>query len=136
MYKCKHFKIEELVSQATLAYLGEEACWKLFDERALMMLDKLRETFGPATVNDWIFGGKHDSRGFRAPNDPDGARYSDHRFGRAFDVIFQKKSAKDVRAYIIAHKEDFPFITCIEDGVSWLHFSCRNTNRIEIITAK
>lgn len=136
MYKCKHFKIQELVSQATLAYLGEEACWNILDERALMMLDKLRDKFGPANVNDWIFGGKYDSRGYRAPNDPDGARYSDHRFGRAFDVVFKKVHAEQVRSYILANKDEFPFITCIESGVSWLHFSCRNTSRIEIVTNK
>lgn len=55
MYKCSHFKIQELVPPAIFEARGEKA-WELLDERLLITLDRLRDRFGPITVNNWHSG--------------------------------------------------------------------------------
>ena len=129
MYKCKHFKIEELVPPSIVRDYGERA-WQFLDERALRTLDKLRDKFGKTIVNDWVFGGKNKYRGFRPHYCTVGATQSQHRFGRAFDCIFPESDIDDVREYILEHPKEFRYINAVEIGVSWLHFDVRNCKRI------
>lgn len=128
MYKCKHFTIKELVSKDLYLDRGERA-WALLDERALIMLDRLRGKFGTMIVNDWAFGGKNEYRGFREPSCLVGAQYSQHRFGRAFDCSFSHISADEVREYILSHPEEFEYIKAVEMNVNWLHFDVRNNGK-------
>ena len=129
MYKCKYFRIEELVPVA-IAKNYKEKAWMFLDEDALITLDQLREKFGKIKVNDYLFGGKNQFRGLRPQNCKIGAKLSQHRFGRAFDCIFLDANIDDVRAYITANEDEFPYINAIEMGVSWLHFDTRNIKRI------
>jgi hypothetical protein len=135
-YKPKYFKPWELVDKTTYELFGDDV-WFLFRPEMLMSLDNIREHFGkPVTVNNWKEGGKIDSGGFRTNTDPTGAKYSQHRFGNAADCHFQDLNADEVRAEIIKNKdaESFKFITCLEVGVTWVHFDCRNIeNRIKLI---
>jgi hypothetical protein len=123
----------ELVDKETYQKRGELA-WELLDERALKTLDLLREMFGCAIVNDYPFGMKNQFRGFRPRNCEVGAEYSMHKQGKAFDVSFWEAYEKDVKNYIYNHSESFPYITCIEKDVSWLHFDVRNCNPIKIVS--
>ena len=130
MYKCKHFSIEELVSPGTFQARGEKA-WLLLDDRMLITLDRLREKYGKATVNNWKFGGDRHWSGLRTPDSPYYSTYSQHSYGRAADVIFNDVTSEEVRQEIIANPTDptFEFITSMEEGVSWLHFDVRNCER-------
>jgi hypothetical protein len=132
MYKCRHFDIEELVPRAVILLLGRDSAWVVFDDRALRTLDGLRDKFGATYVNDWQIGGNMDSRGYRCPNDKDGADFSQHKLGNAFDCTFKTAKVETVRAYILAHPDEFPWITGIEKGVSWLHFDTGNRTRITV----
>lgn len=127
MYKCKHFKIHELVPKHVYKERGERA-WLCFDDRALQTLDSLRDEFGSATVNNWYWGGPRQWSGLRTSESPYGTQYSQHRYGRAFDVLFRHKTAQEVREHIMSNQEDFPHIRGIEDGpaISWLHFDTGN----------
>ena len=87
MYRCKHFKIEELVPPSIARDHGERS-WQFLDQRALKTLDKLRDKFGKIIVNDYSFGGRNKYRGFRPHYCHVGAIQSQHRFGRAFDCTF------------------------------------------------
>lgn len=129
MYKCKHFKLEELVPPSIFRDYGERA-WQFLDERALKMLDKLRAKFGKITVNDWEWGGTNKYRGFRPHYCTIGATQSQHRFGRGFDCIFEDTTAEEVRKYIMENPKEFRFINSMEVDVSWLHFDVRNCQRI------
>ncbi|HBC3824791.1 TPA: hypothetical protein NJ423_003404 [Vibrio parahaemolyticus] len=42
MYKCQHFKIQELVTPQMYSTWGVR-CWSLFDDRLLRTLDALRK---------------------------------------------------------------------------------------------
>jgi len=131
MYKCKHFIIQELVSEGTFNKRGEKA-WMLLDNRVLMTLDLLRERYGQMTVNNWKWGGDRSWSGLRTSDSPWFSTYSQHSFGRAADCLFKETTAEQVRQDILASPDDptFQFINSIELGVSWLHFDVRNCDRI------
>ena len=131
-YICEHFTIEELVSKRVFDIRGQRA-WQLLDVRGLMTLDRLRRRYGRMTINDWLWGGKNESRGLRTPESKWFSEFSQHTFGRGFDVIFHDGvTAEQVRQDILAEPDhpDFEFIMSIELGVSWLHFDIRNCERI------
>lgn len=125
MFVPKHFQWYELMpSEEYKPY------WLiLMDERILRTLDEIREYYGrPVIVNNWHSGGKFRLRGFRPMTGNVGAKYSQHRFGRAADFDVQGISAEQVRNDI--RNGCFPAITCIEAGVSWVHADVRNTTRL------
>ena len=133
MYKCKHFKIYELVDPVTYEIRGEKA-WELLDDRALKTLDAIRDYFGvPITVNDWKWGGKRQWSGLRTAESPYYSPYSQHSFGRAFDCLVSGMAAQDVREAILKNRtKHFPYITGIELDVNWLHFDCRNHAPVKV----
>lgn len=130
-YKPKYFQTYELVPEWVYNTYGESSL-RFLDNRILKMADLLREKFGKATCNDWFWGGNYDSRGFRPPNDPDGAKLSAHKRGQALDLIFTA-SAEKIRQYIIDNPDEFEYITLIEADVNWVHISCENVEKLTII---
>lgn len=133
MYKPQNFIIQELVSPEIYEEHGEKA-WKFLDTRLLRSIQKLRSQFGPAIINNWHMN--HNSElstrkysGLR-PFDCDvGADMSQHKFGRAADMIFANHTAEEVRRGIREVPERFPYITFVEDNVSWVHIDVRHTAR-------
>lgn len=136
----KHFKLKELVDKKTFETMGEEA-WKLFKPDALQALDDLREFFGfPVTVNNWHAGGTLQWRGFRTKEKAAalGSPNSRHAVGDAFDLDVAGKTAKEVRAIIVAEKNHplLKKIMRLEDNVSWVHFDLKPVqNRIYLFRA-
>jgi len=130
MYQCKHFIIQELVPPHIYHKRGDKA-WELLDAKALRMLDAVRERFGVTTVNNWHLGRDREWSGLRTADSPYFSATSQHTFGRAFDCIFNGVSAEDARRYILAHSDEFPFITSMELGTSWLHFDVRNCDAVK-----
>lgn len=124
-YQPIHFSLQELVDPATYEARGHKA-WELLDPRMLQSLDALREQFGPLNVNDWHRGGRFSLRGFRPMTATTGAVYSQHKFGRAIDCQSTRYTAETMRRHILAHPEQYPYITALERDVSWLHFDVRN----------
>lgn len=131
IYKCKYFKIYELVPKAVYEARGEKA-WQLLDENILRTIDKLREKYGRITINDWKWGGKNQWRGLRTADSKYFSQYSQHTFGRAMDLIFNDITAEDVRQDILRdlNSELYKYITSFEEGTSWLHIDTRNCDRI------
>ena len=106
--------------------LGDKL-WLMFDYRILWTYDKLRKRYGKITMNDWLWGGHNQYRGWRPFDCPVGAKLSQHKFGRAGDGIFTMP-AEEIRQDILKHQNDYDFqyISVIEGNVSWLHCDCRN----------
>lgn len=101
------------------------------------VLEKLRELFGPITINNWHTGGiRHDS-GFRAPDSETGAKYSAHRMGTGFDLKFSKSKPVDVYLHILNNQSDFPYISRMENAEitgTWLHIEiCTNKRDGDIV---
>lgn len=93
MYKCKYFKIKELVNPAMLS-IPENILWMMFDDRVLRTADQIREWYGPCTVNTSAL----ENCGLRSFS-AGGAEFSQHKFGRALDIhiLAIEKSAKLVK---------------------------------------
>ena len=135
MYKPDNFELYELLDKVTYhttMHYGDTR-WQWFDDRALITLEKLREWAGTTLINDWYWGGENQWGGLRPLNCPVGALMSQHRFGRAFDPKFVFKTADEVREYILSNRDKFPYITCLEFGIPWTHFDCRNYDGLLMI---
>lgn len=148
MYKCKHFALKELVHPSFLG-TNSDILWRLFDERLLKMADKIREKYGPCTVNA---NGLTDC-GLRKMDSGTGARFSAHKFGRALDlhirsvelkaVEIQDKAARKklkgkeytkIRETLLLNHE----FDCLSfeqnsaeypDGITWLHIEVTNRDK-------
>lgn len=127
-YRPEHFALHELVPPEILRSRGD-AGWELLDPGALVTLDALRTQFGSLTVNNYEWGGRYRESGLRSAESRTGARYSQHKYGRAFDCKFKRATPQEVYAYILATPEQFPHLTTLEDieaTPTWLHFDTRN----------
>lgn len=99
MYKCKHFKIQELVSPIVYNQWGDKA-WQFFDPEILQDLDTIREHWGRAIIiNNWATGGNLKQCGLRSNLDDlvknkKTLYLSAHIMGKAFDLHDSKGSNK------------------------------------------
>ena len=137
-YRCKYFKIKELVHPSFLG-TNENILWMLFDERVLKGADRIRELYGACTVNA---DGLTDC-GLRKMDSKTGAVFSAHKFGRALDLHirsielegakikdpverkkFKIKEYNKVRERLMVNHE-FDYLV-FENGISWLHIACQN----------
>lgn len=131
LYIPKFFKIQELVPQHVYNERGDKA-WELLDPLLLDSADAIRRMFGPMTVNNWHVGGSREWSGLRTEHSPYGTMYSQHRFGRALDMIPHDVPVDVVRKYIVDNSNEFPLITGIELDVNWLHIDVRNSKGVKL----
>lgn len=140
MYIPKHFTVSEMVPPeigTSIQAHGDNWTWAvLFDERLLRVMDDLRDSFGPMLVNDWANGGGTKYRGFRPPGCGVGSMFSQHKFGRAVDMIPKDHAAESIRKFILKYPlpDRFKDIGAIEMGISWLHIDVRQRVGDEILT--
>lgn len=132
LYIPTHFTAAEMVPKAIYdKYKNRGDVWffqTLLDERLLIVADAIRTKFGSMTINDWSFTGPNQFRGFRPPSCGIGATLSQHRFGRAADMIPKAAIHPDeIRDYIIAHQHNkiWEYIGGLEMDISWLHIDVR-----------
>lgn len=131
-YKCKYFKIKELVCPILLKNISEDILWMMFDDRLLRCADLIREKYGAITINT----GDLVDCGLRDINSKTGARYSAHKLGRALDLhidsIEKKKLSKEekIKEYNIVREEllEDERFNCLsfENNISWLHIDTYN----------
>lgn len=127
MKKAKYFGIKELISRACYEKFGEKA-WALFDEKAIITLDWIRENIGkPITVNDWAWGGLQQHRGYRWEDCHIGAAFSSHKEGKAFDFSVKGMTDNEVKDWLDEHERELPFKIRIEeeDTNAKVHFDVR-----------
>ena len=136
IYKPEFFTLEEMLPstmQAEIALLGD-LLWLRFDARALITADRLRRRCGTALANTWGLSEKmrslygiHQFRGFRPLDCQIGSALSQHKEGRAVDLVFLSCPVQHLREDIITDPfhPDFEYITGLEMSVSWLHFDVR-----------
>ena len=131
MYIPKYFGIKELVPKDIYDKYrsrGSNFLFQVvFDERLLMLIDRIREEFGPMVVCDWASGGGSHYRGFRPPDCSVGAALSQHRFGRAVDMIPKNVSPDDMRPQIISdqNSDKWKVIGGLEMDITWFHVDVR-----------
>ena len=110
MYKCKYFKIKELVNPAMLS-IPENILWLMFDDRVLRIADQIREWYGECTVNTAVL----EDCGLRAFN-AGGAVYSQHKYGRALDIhiLAIEKSAHSLAALMLERH----LSSCVKEAIN------------------
>lgn len=128
----KNLFLDEYISKEMYSKYSSQILIGLIDSRLIIADQKLRDIFGPVTINNWWNGGERQWSGLRLPASPDYSLTSQHSYGRSSDKLFKNVSAEEVRLYIITHYKELG-ITCIEKNVSWLHSDCRNYNGLLIV---
>lgn len=128
MYKCKYFKIEELVPPQLLDLVEEDVAWKMFDENLLKAADWVKEKFSPnepVIINDWSWSGPFKYSGLRTRDWEHYNPNSMHPYGKALDMKFPRnpKLVDEIREFIRDNQKTIPYITEVEEEVSWLHIS-------------
>ena len=138
MKKSKYFKIHELVSPSMLEKVHEDVLWKMFNPQTIDSIDRIKEKFnnGSVTINSYKFGGNRTESGLRTKDSSYYSSGSQHSVGCAFDMVFSKYDANEVREYIVANRDEFPGITRVEGKVSWLHIDSKDTGLDEIYIFK
>lgn len=121
--KCKWFEIRELIPPDIYDKSMEDELWCLIDDNLKEVLDFIREYIikAPLTCNNWHLEGERVTSGYRDRNCPVGAKYSQHKEGRAADLICSEYTAEQMRQMILASQCDLPHYIRMEDGVDWLH---------------
>ena len=135
----KNFHLHELVDKATYEKFGDFS-QRFLDEETVKLVQLFRERYGSTTVNNWYQGGNLQFRGFRPPNCSVGGSYSQHKFGRGFDLNCAKATPDEIREDIMSNEELFlnMGLTRIEDGAfapTWLHIDRAWTgdNKIHVV---
>lgn len=127
-YRCKYFKIEELVHPNLLKTIPEDILWSMFDDRLLRIADRYRENYGPIFIN----GRGLVDCGLREMDSKTGAKYSAHKFGRALDLhiisIEDLNLSKEekIDRYNKVRRECIYADINYEDNISWLHIDTYN----------
>lgn len=133
----RFFTAEEVVPKLTHTMLKAAGVdpFLLIDPRLLIVADRLRERYGKLIINDWTFGGELELSGWRPGDCKTGAKYSQHKFGRAFDFHPQEATVEEIRHDLLVRPDRrcYEFISAVEKDVAWLHIDVRNNNTGKII---
>jgi hypothetical protein len=132
----KNFKLEELVSPIIFKQYREKSIWFL-EPRIIVAIQTIRNYINtPIKINDWADGGTFKNSGLRPFNCAEGAKYSQHKFGRAMDLKQTKYTNDEFRQIIKEmHKTHLlGLVTAIENNTpTWVHIDCRNTGNLELM---
>ena len=126
-----YFCIEELVDKTVFDKYGE-AAWKFLDETILETLLIIREGLDkPISINNWKYDGQFSQRGLRhnmssLVKNKTRLYLSAHIFGKAVDFDVAGMTAVEVREWIVANADLFPFKIRLERNmkgkpISWVH---------------
>jgi hypothetical protein len=134
MYRCKHYKIKELVNPEFLKKFSEDLLWTFFDDRLLKAADGIRDKFGSCFVN--TADGALKDCGARLQSSVTGSQWSPHKLFRALDIhiasIENKKPSKEAKIIEynkirsdLAANDKFDFLN-FEANIAWLHIDTYN----------
>jgi hypothetical protein len=130
MQVTKNFSVQELVPPDVYNARGDAAA-QLIDLRIVLVAQWLREKTGQSIViNNWNSGGQYQESGLRNFDTATGAKWSQHKFGRALDLKVNGMEPEAVRQLIRDNWDTLKVIglTTIEkDTPTWVHIDCRYT---------
>lgn len=139
----ENFFLDEFVPPELYNERGAR-CASLVDIRVFMFAQWLRDKTGkPVTINNWWKGGQYHESGRRMPNTRTGAKWSQHKDGRAGDYKVEGMTPKEVHELILANEAELiekQWVTTLEDlrdTPTWTHADCRYTglDKIQIVRA-
>lgn len=126
-----YFSAHELVPKDVYDKYGEGS-WKFIDQSIIDCIMVVREGLGkPMTINNWFWGKQFSQRGLRPNTSPmvkgkSGLYLSGHCFGKAVDFDVEGMTAVEVRAWIVANADKFPYKIRLERNmkgkpINWVH---------------
>lgn len=132
------FQLQEYIHPDVFGRIGNRSQDFLHPSLA-PTVQRLRDAFGPITINDWLWGGDFKFSGLRPPDSDVGAFYSSHRFGCAADLKFADIDAEEVQQAILGEPHLYGDITRMENTQAtptWLHLEVgvRNGFPIKVFT--
>lgn len=140
MYKCKYFKIQELVCPHVYEKYGDKS-WEFFNEEFLKELDIVREVLGvPITINNWNIEGQYKESGNRCQFCSIVAKriankelnMSMHNLYQAFDLKPKGLEIKKAVEMIMDNVHRFKVIKRIENPdytSTWLHIDTKGHHK-------
>lgn len=138
----EYFFLDEFIPPEIYSVRGSKSI-ALMDNRIIEGVTLLRKYANvPFTVNNWAVGGNRDESGLRLPNTRTGAKWSQHKYGRAVDIVPRGMTVRQLFAILKAHEDEFVskcLITTVEDvnvTLSWLHVDCRYTGMNELLIVR
>jgi len=92
----ENFHLDEFIHPDYMRKFGQNALW-FIDHRIVTIAQELRTDLGvPITINNYETGGQYKSSGLRVQSAKIGAKYSQHKYGRAIDCKFKGISIQEV----------------------------------------
>lgn len=132
----KHFDLREFIDPDIWAILGEKSII-LIDHRIIEIADFFRGYFDvPIVINNWHSGGPYKESGLRKFLTKTGAKFSQHKFGRAIDMKLEHLHPEAVRKEVLAAWRKFRRcgMSAMEAGTpTWVHVDCRYTGTDDLL---
>lgn len=142
--KPDNFDLQELVCPDVYQKYGVFA-WNFFDPRLLLTLDRIRTKINKRIfVNTWVDGGNLTQRGLRCLLCPivkgkyNTMYESAHLLGMGVDFDVEGLLAEEVRLWIAANKNIWPYPIRLERDVDWVHldlFDMDNGQKVYLFKA-
>lgn len=136
-----NFYLQEFVPKILYNNFVEKSIW-FIDPKIVKIAEFFRKRFGKSMyINNWLFGGTFEQRGFRYPNSDVGSWLSQHKFGRAIDFNIRGFTSDEIRDDIFSN-ESLYFnigITAVEHGdyaPTWVHIDIRPSDDDKILIIK
>jgi len=125
--KPTYFDLHEIICPDVFNKYGDFA-WNFFDPRLLLTIDRIRTKLNKKIIiNNWQNGGKYSQRGLRCltcsivKSQYNKLYMSAHCLGKAVDFDVEGLLAEEVRLWIVANKNLWPYPIRLERDVSWIH---------------
>ena len=134
IYIPKYFELYELLPPELYTYdmmtsevARERAFANYFDRKLLETIDIIRGKIikAPLICNTWFQDGNRVASGYRSSKCPVGVAKSQHKEGKAVDLVCNKYTAEQMRQMIKENEHLLPYPIRIEEGVSWLHIDTK-----------
>lgn len=143
----QQFSLQELMPPDIIARRGKNAAY-ILNPLVLVTLQQLRNKFGTIIANSPSKGMTQRTvrtlQFFINQEKPKGGNWKErahelyaasdsmHKYGGAMDLNFANHSSEEVRQYLIAHPDEFPFVHFLETDISWFHFDVRNQPNLTV----
>lgn len=134
----ENFYLDEFIQPTIYKRFKGKSIWFL-DIRLIRIAQLLRDiTDKPVTINNWYTGGRYKDSGLRMLSGGIGAKYSQHRYGRAIDVKVEGLTIPQLLDVIVDNEEAFRNVglTTIEDikyTPTWMHLDVRYSDSQDIL---
>jgi len=130
----KNFSLQEFV-HPDIYDMGESLATKFIDSRMIVFAQALRDRLGSGLIiNNWHIHGPYKLSGVRPFDTTVGARWSQHKFGRAIDLkgvsLSTEEIYEEVRKNWVSIYRDTGVTRMehIDHTPTWVHVDCAYTD--------